>query len=69
MPELSPQAETRELLLGTWIGVALIIEMMIEEFDLPRENLLLMLSRAQATVAGPQRTALAGIQMLVERFR
>jgi hypothetical protein len=44
MEELSPTTETRELLLGTWIGVALIVELLIARLDLPREELLLALA-------------------------
>ncbi len=39
--------ETRELLIGTWVGVAMIVEMLIEQGLVSREDLLLLLSRAQ----------------------
>jgi len=67
MPELSPKAEARELLLGTWIGVALIVELLVERFDLPREELLLKLSEAQAAAKPGKSTALAGMRLLIER--
>ena len=67
MAELSVK-ETRELLLGTWISVALIVEVLIERHDLPREELLLLLSDAQAAAPRrPTRTAIAGMRLLIER--
>ena len=59
--------ETRELLLGTWIALALIVEVLIDEMDLSREDLLLMIGSAEALARGKRRTALSGIRLLIER--
>lgn len=67
MPELSPKTENRELLLGTWIAIALIVELLIEKYDLPREELMLLLADAEAVALGRRRTALAGMRLLIER--
>ena len=50
--------ETRELLIGTWVGVAMIVEMLIEQGLVSREDLLLLLSRAQmaAPIGARQRS-------------
>jgi len=59
--------ETRELLIGTWVGVAMIVEMLIEQGLVSREDLLLLLSRAQMAAPDRRSTALAGLRLLVER--
>jgi hypothetical protein len=40
--------EARELLVGTWIGIALIAEMLIRNGAAPREGLISVLSDAEA---------------------
>ena len=59
--------ETRELLLGTWIGVALLVEMLVAKQLISREELLLLLGDAEDAVCRERRTSLAGLRMLIER--
>ena len=59
--------ETRELLLGTWIGVALVVEMLVAKDLISREELLLLLGDAEDAVCRERRTSLAGLRMLNER--
>jgi hypothetical protein len=59
--------ENRELLMGTWIGVALIVELLIAEGILDRENLLLLLGQFEAAAPGWRKTALAGLRAFIER--
>jgi hypothetical protein len=59
--------ETRELLLGTWIGVALVVEMLVAKDLISREELLLLLGDAEDAVCRERRTSLAGFRMLIER--
>ena len=59
--------ETRELLLGTWIGVALVVEMLVAKELISREELLLLLGDAEDAVCRERRTSLAGLRMLIER--
>jgi hypothetical protein len=59
--------ETRELLLGTWIGVALLVEMLVAKDLISREELLLLLSDAEEAAYSERRTSLAGLRMLIER--
>jgi len=59
--------ETRELLIGTWVGVAMVVEMLIEQELVSREDLLLLLSRAQMATSDRRSTAIAGLRLLVER--
>ena len=59
--------ETRELLLGTWIGVALVVEMLVAKDLISREDLLLLLGDAEDAVCRERRTSLAGLRMLIER--
>jgi hypothetical protein len=59
--------ETRELMMGTWIGIALIVEMLISHNLIDREDLLLLLSQFEAAAPGIRGTALAGIRAFIER--
>jgi hypothetical protein len=59
--------ETRELLLGTWIGVALVVEMLVAKDLISREELLLLLGDAEDAASRERRTSLAGLRMLIER--
>ena len=59
--------ETHELLIGTWIAMALVVEMLIEQELVSREELLLLLSRAETAARDRRSTALAGLRLLVER--
>ena len=59
--------ETCELLLGTWIGVALVVEMLVAKDLISREELLLLLGDAEDAVCRERRTSLAGLRMLIER--
>lgn len=60
--------ETRELLVGTWIGVALIVEVLIARYDLPREEVLLLLADAETAAKGERCTAIAGMRALIDRL-
>jgi len=59
--------EIRELLIGTWIAVAMVVEMRIEQELVSREELLLLLARAEAAARDRRSTAIAGLRLLVER--
>jgi hypothetical protein len=59
--------ETRELLVGTWVAMALVVEMLIEQELVSREELLLLLSRAETAARDRRSTAIAGLRLLVER--
>jgi len=59
--------ETRELLIGTWIAMAMVVEMLIEQELVSREELLLLLSRAEGAAGDRRSTAIAGLRLLVER--
>lgn len=61
-PELN---EARELLIGTWIGIALLADMLIEHGVLPREELLLILAQTEEAASDKRRTALAGLRLLI----
>jgi hypothetical protein len=64
MPELELE-EARELLIGTWIGIALLADTLIEHEVLSREELLLTLSQTEEAASGKRRTALAGLRLLI----
>ncbi len=59
--------ETRELMLGTWIAVALIVESLIDGGAIPREELLCLLAKAEELAQNRRRTAIAGVRLLIER--
>jgi hypothetical protein len=61
------QTETQELLLGTWVAVALLVEMLVDRGLVPREELLLLLGSAEVLACDSRRTALAALRLLVER--
>jgi hypothetical protein len=66
MPELELK-EARELLIGTWIGIALLADTLIEHGVLSREELLLPLSQTEEAASDKRRTALAGLRLLISR--
>ncbi len=66
MSELESK-ETRELLIGTWIGIALIADTLIEYGVLSREELLQTLSQTEEAASDKRRTALAGLRLLISR--
>ena len=66
MAEIGLQ-ETRELLLGTWIAVALTVEVLIDRELICREDLLLALAQAESLATDKRRTAIAGMRLLIER--
>jgi len=47
--------------------VAMVVEMLIEQELVSREDLLLLLSRAQMAASDRRSTAIAGLRLLVER--
>ena len=59
--------ETRELLIGTWIAMAMIVEILVEQELVSREELLLLLSRAETAACDRRSTAIAGLRLLIER--
>jgi len=59
--------ETRELLIGTWIILAIIVEKLIERDIVSRDELLSVLSEAQATAPDRRATTFAGLRLLIER--
>ena len=59
--------EARELLLGTWIGVAIVVEMLIARQLVHREELMLLLSQAQTASSDRRSTAFAALRLLIER--
>ena len=59
--------ETRELLIGTWIGIALLADTLIEQGTLSGEDLLLTLSQTEEAATDKRRTALAGLRLLISR--
>jgi len=59
--------EARELLIGTWIGIAHLADTLIEHGVLSRGELLRTLSQIEAVASDERRTALAGLQLLISR--
>src|SRR4051794_13849770 len=66
MPELELR-ETRELLIGTWIGIAHLADTLIEHGILSRGELLRTLSQIEEAASDERRTALAGLLLLIGR--
>ena len=65
MTELDRQ-EMYELLLGTWTGVALVAEILIERELICRDDLLCVFAQAEAEARDRRGTAIVGIRMLME---
>lgn len=63
MPELG-RDEMRELLVGTWIGIALIAEILIQQGAARREDLVSALSDAEALARDQRRIALTALRKL-----
>jgi hypothetical protein len=59
--------EAQELLIGTWVGVALLANMLIENGALSKEELLWTLSQIEAMASDNRRTALANLRRLITR--
>jgi hypothetical protein len=59
--------ETRELLIGTWIVVAILVEKLVERGIVSREELVSVLAEAQATAPDRRATTFAGLRLLIER--
>jgi hypothetical protein len=59
--------EARELLIGTWIGIALLADTLIEHGMISKEELLLNLSQTEEATSNKRRTALAGLRLLISR--
>lgn len=66
MPELELE-EARELLIGTWIGIALLADTLIEQGMISKEELLLNLSQTEEAASNKRRTSLAGLRLLISR--
>ena len=58
--------EMRELLVGTWIGVALIVEGLVHSGMIAREDLVVPLSQAEALAKDQRRVALTALRRLIE---
>ena len=65
MPERG-RDETRELLVGTWIGIALITEIMIQQGAARREDVVSVLSDAEALSRDRRRIALTALRKLTK---
>jgi hypothetical protein len=59
--------ESRELLIGTWIGIALLADTLIERGIVFKEELLEPLSQIEEAASDRRRTALAGLRLLISR--
>jgi hypothetical protein len=59
--------EARELLIGTWISIALLADTLIEHGVLSKEEMLRPLSQIEEAASDRRRTALAGIRLLISR--
>src|SRR4051812_29998504 len=59
--------EAQELLIGTWVGVALLANMLIENAVLSKDELLWTLSQIEEAASDNRRTALAGLRRLISR--
>ena len=59
--------EARELLIGTWIGIAHLADTLIEHRVLSRGELLRTLSQIEEAASDERRTALAGLRLLISR--
>ena len=63
----NPNDELRELLIGTWTGVAILAEMMIHSGAIQREDLLCFLRDAENLAKDRRSLALSGmIQLIVK---
>ena len=65
MPERD-RDETRELLVGTWIGIALIAEILIQQGAARREDVVSALSDAEALSRDRRRIALTALRKLTK---
>src|SRR4051794_4901720 len=59
--------EARELLIGTWIGIAHLADTLIEHGVLSRGELLRTLLQIEESASDRRRTALAGLRLLISR--
>jgi hypothetical protein len=59
--------EARELLIGTWIGIAHLADTLIVHGVLSRGELLRTLSQIEEAASDNRRTALAGLRLLISR--
>jgi hypothetical protein len=66
MPEQELE-EARELLIGTWIGIALLADTLIEHGLISKKELLVTLSQTEEAASNKRRTALAGLRLLISR--
>ena len=58
--------EARELLVGTWIGIALIAEVLIQQGAARREDVVSVLSDAEALARDRRRIALTALRKLTK---
>jgi hypothetical protein len=66
MPEAKME-EAQELLIGTWISIALLANMLIDQGVLSKEELLWTLLQIEEAASDERRTALAGLRRLISR--
>jgi hypothetical protein len=57
--------EMRELLVGTWTGIALIAHVIIQQGVVPRDDLIATLSDAEALARDRRRIALSALRKLI----
>lgn len=57
--------ETRELLVGTWTGIALIADVLIRQGVAQREDLIGVLADAEALARDRRRIALSALRKLI----
>lgn len=59
--------EAHELMIGTWLAMALLIEMLVDRGVVTREDLLLMFGNAELASRDTRRTAFSAMRLIVER--
>jgi len=60
--------EIRELLVGTWTGIAVLAEVFIDAGFVAREEILETMSAAEAVARDRRDVALRGIRVFIERL-
>lgn len=60
-------SEMRELLIGTWTGTALIIDMLVEDGAVERQNVIDRLSEAEALAKDRRGLAISALRRLIEK--
>jgi hypothetical protein len=58
--------ELQELFVGTWIGLAVVVEFLIDSKALSRGEVTTLLSACESAVTGRRRTAISGLRQIIE---